>query len=735
MRAPYVYGIALSLLLLGCRSGSGAPDSGPDAEAGPSPDGQLTCSPPLAASGSRCVARLDECPDDQVPIIGGGCRRIGVEECAGGLKAPPGWECQRVGPLSCPGGWTTSSDGWCEPVLPPAACPAGTREVIGAASCQPIGDCGSGTYGKIAVTAATVFVDASSTATSPDGTQASPFLTIGEALTLMTAAHIAVAAGEYKEDLVLSRKVLLEGRCAEMVKITGQSAASTITVSADGVQLRGLTVGGAQRGLAAQAAGLAVERVVISGTGKEGIVVTGKGDATTISESLIAGCKPTGITVTGAVAILDHTVIRGTLPTAGASFTAGLSATGSNVTIRDSVVIDNQSIGLAASGSTIAVERSLVRNSFTTSSSGLSAGIFLQPGVIATLEDTLVDSSTRNGMVVLDSVLKLQGSAVTRTRALPVSNKYGEGIILSRGSSVPKLELTQSIVAQNRITGIFLDRAEATLTRSVVRDTQPSAVNQGRGEGLRTVGSTTEPSKVIMEDCIVTGNHTTGVSVAVGSTELRRTLIKDNLVQPSDGMFGEGVYLEGAGKASSTITVEDCTFSGNHAFSIGLLDAAATITRTLIRDTSPDQDGSFGVGLALASSDASALTMQDSLVAHSFTVGLAFAGTAEASLRGCRILDTKADTTGGYGDGIQVSETGQLDLADSEISRSARAGVLFAGGKGQVKRSAFRHGLFGIDLEESASPELADDLLYQDNKKDLGSGNSLAPAPPPIGPK
>jgi hypothetical protein len=729
-------GIALALLLLGCRSGAGAPDSGPDAD-GQAPDGQLACLPPLVASGSRCVARLDECPEDQVPLAGGGCRRIGVEECPGGLKAPPGWQCQSVGaPATCVQGWATSSDGWCEPVLPAAACAADTREVIGQTSCQPVGDCGTGTYGKIVVTAATVFVDASSTAASPDGTQASPFPTIGQALAVSTATHIAVAAGEYKEDLAVNRKLLLEGRCAEMVKVTGQSAASAITVSADAVQLRGMTVTGAQRGLAAQAAGLVVERVVISGTGKEGVVVTGKGDATTISESLIAGCKPIGITVTGAVAILDHSVIRGTLPSAGAAFTAGLSTTGSNVSIRDSVVIDNQTIGLAVSGATVTVQRSLVRNSFTTSSSGLSAGLFLQPGATATLEDTLVDSNTRNGIVVLDGELKLQGSAVTRTRALPVSNKYGEGIILSRGSSVPKLELTQSIVAQNRITGIFLDRAEATLVLSVVRDTQPSAVNQGRGEGLRAVGTEAQPSRVVMQGCIVSGNHTTGVSVAVGSTELRRSLIKDNLVQPSDGMFGEGVYVEGAGKQSSTLTVEDCTFSGNHAFSIGLLDATANVARTLIRDTAPDQDGAFGVGVALAAKDASALTMQDSLIARSFTVGLVFAGTAEASLTGCRILDTRVETaSGGYGDGIQVSSTGQLDLTDSEVSRSARAGVLFAGGKGQVKRSAFRHGLFGIDLEESAAPQLADDLIYLDNRKDLGSGNSLAPAPAPIGPK
>jgi len=89
-------------------------------------------------------------------------------------------------------------------------------EKIGYSTCQPIGDCGTGTWGNI--TTATIYVDQNYTKTEGKGTKIAPYKTIGEALKQATTGdHIAVAAGTYMERVVIQRKVTLEGRCAQMV--------------------------------------------------------------------------------------------------------------------------------------------------------------------------------------------------------------------------------------------------------------------------------------------------------------------------------------------------------------------------------------------------------------------------------------------------------------------------------------------------------------------------------------
>jgi hypothetical protein len=98
-------------------------------------------------------------------------------------------------------------------------------EVIGKSTCQPVGDCGSGTWGKIAGTYNTLFVDGSHSGGSPDGSRNRPYTTIGAALARVGKnGHVALAAGTYNEELSISTEGLtLEGRCAAMVTIKGKT--------------------------------------------------------------------------------------------------------------------------------------------------------------------------------------------------------------------------------------------------------------------------------------------------------------------------------------------------------------------------------------------------------------------------------------------------------------------------------------------------------------------------------
>jgi len=108
------------------------------------------CTADIGPDAGPCTPLLDHCAPGQIPLPGGGCKRIGVERCDGGLRGPPDWTCKPIGPpAKCLSGWERVERGWCEPILPDTSCPEGKMEVIGKRTCQPVGDCGSGTWGKL----------------------------------------------------------------------------------------------------------------------------------------------------------------------------------------------------------------------------------------------------------------------------------------------------------------------------------------------------------------------------------------------------------------------------------------------------------------------------------------------------------------------------------------------------------------------------------------------------------
>jgi hypothetical protein len=121
-------------------------------------------------------------------------------------------ECQPVGVIECADGFVSDGEAGCDAILPPGPdpCPFGTMEVLGYTECQPIGDCGTGTWGNITTDATTVYVDATADASGADGSDASPFTTIADALAVVEpGGQIAVAAGDYVERLVINKSATL----------------------------------------------------------------------------------------------------------------------------------------------------------------------------------------------------------------------------------------------------------------------------------------------------------------------------------------------------------------------------------------------------------------------------------------------------------------------------------------------------------------------------------------------
>ena len=83
---------------------------------------------------------------------------------------------------SCAPGFEHDGEAACVPVLPADPCARGLMAVPGETTCRPVADCGSGDYGDIPVDGSTQHVDAAYAGGNSDGSAASPWTTISEAV-------------------------------------------------------------------------------------------------------------------------------------------------------------------------------------------------------------------------------------------------------------------------------------------------------------------------------------------------------------------------------------------------------------------------------------------------------------------------------------------------------------------------------------------------------------------------
>ena len=119
--------------------------------------------------------------------------------------------------------------------------------VPGETSCRPVAPCQPGWDG-IPTDGTTQFVDAGYTGGTSDGSETSPWTTISEALqAVASGGQVAIAAGNYLEDVTLSQPVRLVGACPDDVTLTGTGgvyATLTITGSGSGSEVRALAITG-----------------------------------------------------------------------------------------------------------------------------------------------------------------------------------------------------------------------------------------------------------------------------------------------------------------------------------------------------------------------------------------------------------------------------------------------------------------------------------------------------------
>jgi hypothetical protein len=690
---------AVALLAAGCPDAPAG--SLPDAGADGGPD--ATCAATLKAYGPACLPVLDDCKGSTVPMPGGGCKAVGVETCTGGLRLPSS-TCTQVGrPAACPAGWARTSGGWCEPTLPASTCSAGTTEVIGKTSCQPLGSCGSGTFGSIKTTSSTIFVDGSYSDGSSDGSESKPYTSIGEALgAAPEGGQVAIAAGTYDEDLTISKKVTLQGRCAELVTIAGQKSTTTsaaLTVQADGVEISDVTVTGAGGGIRSSGADATLRRVAVLDCEQKGVAVTG-GSSLTLVDSLVSGNRSEGLYVDESEATVDRTVVRETRADSSGQTSYGIQVGGSSTTsaslvLRDSVVEDNRSAGIILFGAQATLVRSLVRRSLPDQASKKGgAGIVAQVDGAASkvsLEDVVVANNAKMGVLIIGSTATLVRAVVRDTQPSSDTASNGFGLVAEAdGGTMSNVSMTDSVVTDNRAIGVSIDSSKVKLERTLVQRTLSRASDGLFGAGIQA-SSDSARSTLDLSDCIVTQNQFAGLYLFDSQVSLSRTIVSSNKAEEKTSRYGSGIYAHGQTKSSSSVSLKDCLLDQNQTSGASVEFTALALERTVVRATQPTpQDSTMGRGVEVYSDvGPSSLTLEESLVASNREVGILLSAV-KSSLDRSEVRDTLpmlADLR--LGVGIKANQ-GTLTLKDSLVSRSRFIGVAIMGASATLERSAIR---------------------------------------------
>jgi len=528
-----------------------------------------TCAPPYVASTDGCVAKLDDCREDAVPALGGGCTTIGVPREA------------------CSEGFAFDGAGGCEPVLPSAPCAKGTYAIPGETSCHAIACPTSPPAGDL-------YVDGSFSGAS-DGSKSAPYTTIGAALAAArSGAVIAIAAGRYNEALSVDKPITLAGACAAEVVLTAPSTDAILSTTAP-IVVRDVSFAGGYTAIAEESSGTALERVWIHDTASTAIEAYGQ---ITLRDALIEKVVREGVFALGAKVTIERSVIRDVASASdkksGEGVRAELDAMGTkkqaDVTIARSIIERATQAGVSCLASRVRVDASVVRETRARVSDGkVGTGVYAsahEPTMTiaeVTVSGSLIAENRRANVYALASKVTVERSVLRDGKPRLSDSGYGLGLEATFGSDVT---LRDSLVRNNLYGGVHVVGSRATIERVIVRDTSP-ATSDGRG-GAGVVAWVDKelgrPADLTVRDVRIERCFGTGLYVG-GSTAVADGLVVAS-VSARDDLFGDGV----------TVTP---------LYGAQIHESSLALKRAVVRDSA--RSGLFVAGGALTVSDTSLL--------------------------------------------------------------------------------------------------------------------------------
>ena len=676
----------LGLLVFGCSGDDAARDAGIEIPDAPRSDTGSVPSP--TAPAPTVLAELTPCPD--------------------GWREQPARSADSV--ITC--------EPWPAGEVP--VCTGGLGLFPGESGCVVVSrPCPAGDWPDD-LPASTIYVLAGAT-TGGEGTRASPFATITEALAVASPGDtVAVSKGTFAEEVEVGEGVTLRGACAEETVMDGPvaGAVATILLVGDGATVEDLRVEGGWHGLQVLGAhSVALRGVVISNAQVFGLAASG--GAHMVADSVVVrGTRPAdddslgvGVFVLGGASLelhrgsiennttwgvavgesastaqLSDIAIRGTVAQpSDLTNGQGLLAThGGHVSATRAVVEMNMSAGVFSNepGAEVVLTDAVIRDNLTEEVRRTSGfGIVAQGGGLFSASRVLIERNETAGVMVgtYGTMLDLEDSVVRDTRPQPADSLAGFGVaVIAAGTAT----LARVVLDANLNSALLVDGEDsaATVSDIVVLDTAPVSTLGFGGRAL----TVQEGGRLDATRGLLLRNMETGILVdgtATGAT-LSDLVIRGTRGRPTDDATGRGVTVQGGAQVEVVRSlIEANREAGVLAASEGTV---VTLTDVVVRGTLPRDCAETGCA------------------------GLA-AGSGVVTLRGADVRLDRFLLSGNALCGLQIAGDGLACAHDGEIAGNA----------------------IGVNLQNSsiAIDCVSRNILFRDNGVNLDS--TALPVPEP----
>jgi hypothetical protein len=358
----------------------------------------------------------------------------------------------------------------------------------------------------------------------------------------------------------------------------------------------------------------------------------------------------------------------------------------SKITLLESLVEDSVEVGVQVAGSEAAITASVVRDTKRRADGFFGRGINVQQSgglrAALTLTQSVVSGNHDMGITLIASDAHVVASVLGDTQPID-SGKFGRGIgAQADGDAVANLTVESSVVERNSEGGIITAGAQVVLRGVLVRDTalEPATQLWGYGVGCDEHPQSDAPSSLTMLGCRVEGSHSVGVSISGAQAALDGVVVGGTATN-GGGKFGRGinVQLGPHTKRDASLAMVGSVVEDNHEVGVLFLGTSGSVLGTIVRRTVPLPNDRFGRGITVqqVAGNHPIATIQSCLVQDSHESGIVVQG-AEATVDGCYVIGTRADSLGRFGDGVLVLldvHPAALTLTNSRIEDSARAAV------------------------------------------------------------
>ncbi len=592
--------LALVVLLAGCDPSGEAPDAGATAD---------------APGGSNA----------QIPWLAAG-------------EPPVAWPVM----TPCPEGWRELLDpsgvAVCDPSPEGGAptCEGFSQWVPGAPACRHVGsDCPADGVPTPLPSSGVLHVRADAAA-GGDGSLASPFATVRDAIAAATAGTtVAIHRGSYVESVRVPRGVTLQGACVDDTVLSDPSSGSLAGV----IQIDGLDVN--------------VRDLRIGASGRWGIVVPPGSRAAIVEGVVIEGTRGLGITLGGGTIELRRSVIRDVVPEASGRYGYGIDVeNGATATLDEVDVVHTTDNGVfaAGAGSTLRVLGSRITDIAPTTPRGTEyggLGAAAQRGGRIEIERTLIDRANEVGVSVVAASASLTDVVIRDTNANELGD-FGRGL----GAQDP----TSSVVANRLLVegaqeiGVLSSRgATVQVTDLVVRDARARG-GRDIARGLHAQSTAT----LEVTRAVVRNVRDVGVFAHTATLVASDLRILD--IQPSESESWGARAINIEGDTNVTVTRARVDFSDEDG--LVLLDTDAAQTTALFEDVllegPPESLRDDASGLAFVST--ANTTLRRVLVRHSTQIGMLFTVGEDLTARAATIEDVIVESTH-----VGPCDTGAID--------------------------------------------------------------------------